>query len=261
MSFRWPARLAALPRPSHSVVPPAVHATTIIHVVHSGGGSAVADWNLAAAWVTAGATVGLLIGAGFTVKYAVKAFKKQDEAVVLSRQDITLSREQADRDIQERHRAQAAEVFIVISMPEGENVPDGEGGVDRVIRVTATATNTSRRPVYDIEVRWHTANGPFGDAAMEPQLLPGQAERFLQRWTADQGISRLGVSIAFRDAAGAQWQTNDRGELTELCSHLGPWRQRCTHAPGHGGQHSWEEVSPPPQAGLRSRIPQLPPGA
>lgn len=151
-------------------------------------------------------------------------------------------------------------MFIVINMPEGENVTDGEGGVDRVIRVTATATNASSRPVYDIEVRWRTANGPFGDAAMVPQFLPGQAERFPQRWTAEQGISGLAVSIAFRDAAGVQWQTNDRGELTELCSHLGPWRQRCTHVPGHGGQHSWEEAPLSPQAGIPPRIPQLPPG-
>ena len=61
-------------------------------------------------------------------------------------------------------------MFIVINMPEGENVTDGEGGVDRVIRVTAIATNASSRPVYDIEVRWRTANGPFGDAAMVPQF-------------------------------------------------------------------------------------------
>jgi hypothetical protein len=260
MSFCWPARLPATPTPSHSVAPHAIHATTITHVVHSGGGGAIADWNLAAGWVTAGATVGLLIGAGFTVKYAVKASQKQGEAIALSQQDVTLSREQADRDIQERHRAQAAQVFIVISMPEGENVPDGEGGVDRVVRVTATATNSSSRPVYDIAVQWHTANGPFGDAAMEPQLLPGQAERFPQRWTAEQGISGLAVSIAFRDAAGAQWHTNDRGDLTELCGHLGPLKQRCTYAPGHGGLHSWEEA-PPPQAGIPPRIPQVPPGA
>jgi len=258
MSLRWSAQLAATPTPGHAPTPHAVSASTIIRIVHSGGGGGDAAWNLAAAWVTAGATVGLFLFAIVTARYAAKAFRKQSEDVALTREDVALAREQADRDIRERRRAQAAQVFIVISPPQSVNVPSDEGGIDRVIRVTATGTNTSTRPIYDIEVQWRTASGPFGDTAMEPQILPGLGEQFLQRWTAEQGVSGLAVSLSFRDAAGVQWRTNDRGELAELCGQLGPFRQRCAYEPGYNGPHFWEQAPSPAQTGTGPRIPQLP---
>jgi len=177
-----------------------------------------------ATWITALATAGLLIGAIATTVYAARALRKQSE-------EVTLAREQAERDIQERRRAQAARVFIVIA----SGAPANSG-----VLLEANASNTSQQPVYDIEVHWRTSDGQFGQPMVKPQLRPDEMTSFPQHWTADQGITGLGVSIAFRDAAGIHWRTTDRGELTELCGSLSPARGRCALAPGHPGRHSWE---------------------
>jgi hypothetical protein len=217
-----PARIAATLIPRNRPTTQATHANPILHAVQSDGGASVSI--LWATWITALATAGLLIGAFITAIYAAKALRKQSE-------EVTLAREQAERDIQERRRAQAAGVFIVIATGVAANPG---------VLLEAQASNTSRQPVYDIEVQWRTSDGQFGQPAAKPQLLPQEMTTFPQHWTADQGITGLGVSIAFRDAAGIHWQTTDRGELTELCGRLSPTRDRCTVAPGHQGRHSWE---------------------
>jgi hypothetical protein len=54
---------------------------------------------------------------GITAIYAARAFSKQSEG-------IKLARDQSERDIQERRRAEAAQVFIVIAsgMPASPGV-------------------------------------------------------------------------------------------------------------------------------------------
>jgi hypothetical protein len=170
MPLRWPAQLAATPAPSHTVTPHAVRATTIIHIVHSGA-SGDATSMLWAAWVTALATAGLLIGAVITAIYAVRAFGQQAT-------DVKLAREQADRDIQERRRAQAAQVFIVTSARPADPV-----------LLVAQASNTSRQPVYDIEVQWRTETALLGQPVAKPQLLPGEIASFTYPWTSSEELS------------------------------------------------------------------------
>lgn len=215
--------MAAPPGPSPSHVVPVMH-----HVSATGGTPASIIW---ATWITALATAGLLIGAYFTAKYAAKTFCEQADQVKLLQQ-------QAERDIQERRRAQAAQVFIVIT--SGVPASPGVG-----VQVTAEARNTSSQPVYDIAVEWRTNTGPFGNVMLKPQLMPEETTLFTQTWTEAQGLHGLSIKIEFRDASGIHWRTNDRGELTELCGQTSPLRDRCVYEPGHDGSHSWAQEFAP----------------
>jgi hypothetical protein len=216
--------MGASPSPSPTLpTPSASHASHLIHVVHTANSTATSL--LLATWIVAVATAGLLVGAVITAIYAARAFSKQSEG-------IKLAREQSDRDIQQRRQAQAAQVFIVIA----SGVPASPG-----VQVLTEASNTSRQPVYDIAVKWRMNTGEFGAVAFKPQLMPEETGRFVQTWTADLGISGLGVKIEFRDAAGVHWRTNDRGELAELCGKTSLTRDRCVLEPGHEDRHSWEQ--------------------
>lgn len=219
MSLTVSIWMAVSPSTSPSRTFPVVH-----HVPATGGTPASIIW---ASWITALATAGLLIGAYFTARYAAKTFREQAK-------QVTLLKQQAERDIQERRRAQAAQVFIVIT--SGVPTTPGAG-----VQVTAEGRNTSGQPVYDIAVEWRTNTGPFGNGMVKPQLMPGETAPFTQTWTEDQGFHGLSVKIEFRDAAGTHWRTNDRGELTELCGQKSPFRDRCVYEPGHDGPHSWEQ--------------------
>jgi hypothetical protein len=78
---------------------------------------------LAAAWVTAGATVGLLIGAIIAAAFAIKAFGKQAEEVSILREQAYAERREREREAEERRRAQAAQVFTWVGerpVHEGE---------------------------------------------------------------------------------------------------------------------------------------------
>jgi hypothetical protein len=178
----------------------------MVHVVHLADGGAVADWNLAATWVTAGATVGLLVGAFFTVRYAVKAFRAQSE-------DLGLAREQAERDIKERRRAQSAEVFTQITKGIPEDAPVLPG--NPVLMIEAKVSNSSPQPVYDVRVQFELGDGPFGNPEPVAVLMPGRSYEYTRPWTRGLGLARLGATLEFRDAAGLHWRTNDRGELAE----------------------------------------------
>jgi hypothetical protein len=215
--------MAASPSPSPSHVVPVIH-----HVPAVGGTPASIIW---ATWITALATAGLLVGAYFTAKYAAKTFGEQAHQVALLQQ-------QAERDIQERRRAQAAQVFIVIT--SGVPAAPGVG-----VQVTAEGRNTSGQPVYDIAVEWRTNTGPFGNVMVKPQLMPGETTPFTETWTEAQGFYGLSVKVEFRDAAGIHWRTNDCGELTELCGQTSPFRDRCVYEPGHDGPHSWAQERAP----------------
>jgi hypothetical protein len=223
MSLTVSTWMAASPSPSPSHVVPVMH-----HIPAAGGTPTSIIW---ATWITALATTGLLAGAYFTARYAAKTFREQADQVALLRQ-------QAKRDIQERRRAQAAQVFVLIT--SGVPAAPGVG-----VQVAAECRNTSGQPVYDITVEWRTNTGPFGKVTVEPELMPGETTPFTEPWTEAQGSPGLSVKIAFRDAAGIHWRTNDRGELTELCGHTTTFRDRCVYEPGHDGPHSWAQERAP----------------
>lgn len=189
----------------------------------------------------------MLVGAFFTAKYAKKAFGKQsdqlkDQQAVnaklqavadLQLKDLQGSLDERQRDRNERRRAQAAQIYIVI---RGVSKSGNEvGGVSQ-------ATNASTRPIYDIIAQWGSRFENLGEPVPKPELVPGESAPFNQAWRMDDLPSGVGVSIEFRDAAGVFWRSTDRGELTELCGEEQPWPSstRCVLGHGHAGRHSWE---------------------
>lgn len=212
---------------------------------------------IAAAQLTAIATVALAAGAIVTAVFAFLAFRKQSDEVrtlkeqledqenlnekqtpvlELQARDLSHSLEDRRRDLDQRRRAQATQVFIRIA-------DAAKAGL--LVDLLAEVTNSSQQPVYDLEAHWHLENGPLGISAPLPHLMPGLTTSFSQSWNADDDISGLGVALEFRDAAHVHWRTTDRGELTDLCGETSPKpaRTRCRLEPGHDSPHSWETVA------------------
>jgi hypothetical protein len=93
-----------------------------------------------ATWTGALATVGLFAGAAFTAWYARMAFREQSK-------EVKLLQRQAERDIDDRHRAQAIRVFTWAEQRPYNDEPDD-------MRAVAFVRNTSQQPVYDVRLGW-----------------------------------------------------------------------------------------------------------
>jgi hypothetical protein len=151
---------------------------------------------LAATWTGAIATGLLVIGAGVTGWFARKAFLSQD-------QQTRLLAEQVKRDVTQRRRAQASQVFVWI-----QDQPFGDDPADP--RSAALVRNTSSQPVYDLTL----GLGEAGDQRW-PVLMP------------DKDVERVGLGTefasgerpvwaTFRDSSGIKWRITVGGELTEI---------------------------------------------
>lgn len=153
---------------------------------------------LAATWVSAIATALLVIGAAFTALYARKAYREQSL-------QTRLLQKQAGRDISQRRRAQASEVFTWV-----EKRPFG--GNDNDLRAAAFIKNASSQPVYDIEL----GLGPGKESERRwPVLMPGEDDQ-LPGLGTDFADGRQQTWMTFRDSAGVRWQATSDGQLTEL---------------------------------------------
>jgi hypothetical protein len=155
---------------------------------------------LAATWMSAVATVLLFAGAVFTVIYAGKAYREQTR-------QTRLLQEQAGRDIMQRRRAQASQVFTWV-----EKRPFN--GDDKDLRAAACIKNTSSQPVYDIELGLSPGPGK-GSEQRWPVLMPGADDQRPGLGT-DFADGRRQTWITFRDSAGVRWQATSDGQLTEI---------------------------------------------
>ena len=97
---------------------------------HSGPSAAIVQ-----GWITAIATLVLAVFAIVTAILATLAYRKQSKEV------RTLVK-QYDRDVADRHRAQASQVFVLANpyIREGEPVSS----------IEVTVKNTSQQPIYDL---------------------------------------------------------------------------------------------------------------
>lgn len=162
---------------------------------------------LAATWTSAIATVLLVIGAVVTALYARNAYREQSRQTREVREQTRLLQEQANRDIRQRSRAQASQVFTWV-----ENRPfDGN---DDELRAAACIKNTSGQPVYDILLGQGPTPGKGGQQRW-PVLMPGADDHWLGLGTGFAD-GRGQVWITFRDSEGVRWQATSDGQLTEL---------------------------------------------
>ena len=152
-----------------------------------------------ATWVGAVATVGLLIGAVVTARYAIKAFHTQ-------REEVKVLKDQLEQDMERRRRAQAAKVFT-----EPGQLPQEGGGRFRSI-ATITVHNTSREPIYDLQVSWHKGTTQLEGVEVLKRLMPDGSHPF-QR---EAHVAELLAVVCFCDAAGIRWRRAPDGKLEEL---------------------------------------------
>jgi len=156
---------------------------------------------LAATWIGACANAGLLIGAIITAIYAIKAFRKQSE-------EVWLVQEQIQRDVYQRRRAQASQVFISVELRAFMDNPEDK-------RATACLRNTSAQPVYDVVL----GLGETGEQR-RPVLLPGDEFVLPGIGTAFASDMRR-VWTTFRDCTGVRWRTAADGQLAEQSQPAG----------------------------------------
>jgi hypothetical protein len=119
-----------------------------------------------------------------TAVLAGLAFSKQSA-------EVKLLQEQADCDIEQRRRAQAAKVFISVGAE-----------LDKPDRIDIR--NTSEWPIYNVG-----AGAGDAERVRLSFLMPGDVYPFVAEWQGDP------LWLEFRDAAGLRWRTTSQGELTE----------------------------------------------
>jgi hypothetical protein len=158
------------------------------------------EWGDIPTWISAVATLGLLIGAIITAIYAVRAFGEQSK-------EVAILAKQNDRDVAERHRDQGARVYTVVE----DNRPR---------YAHPYGINGSDFPVYGAQL-WQAGPGGLSDPGDTVMIPPGG------RAMDGRDISYLdalaNTVLTFRDAAGAQWIRMPDGNLKE--QECGPARQ------------------------------------
>ena len=210
---------------------------------------------LVAAWITAIATAGLLVGATTTAIFAIKAFGGQSGQLKLQRQelddqraineklaavadlqvqDLRASLAERKREAAERERTaatlrrlQASEVFLAQKVqspnPTTDYMENLRGGqAPRPVEVTVR--NTSKQPIYDLELRWQRGSAPYGEPAFESlgTLMPGESAVRTRSYPADTNFDVAGAVAVFRDSAGIIWMRRRDGELLEWPPGQGP---------------------------------------
>jgi hypothetical protein len=167
---------------------------------------------IAATQITAIATVVLALGAIITAWFAIKAFRKQT-------QEVALLQQQAERDIDQRRRAQASQVFLEVrSLATKGFVTSG----DPPEPYGASAHNLSSLPVYQLSVIWtgwyEPGRDPIGRLISASELQPLANRLMPGKTTAARHTPEDAVPhpwLLFRDAAGVEWLTDTDGHLIE----------------------------------------------
>jgi hypothetical protein len=145
---------------------------------------------IAAAQITAVATVALAAGAIITAIFAIAAFLKQSR-------EVGLLQEQASREAEDRRKAQAVQVFVAV------------GGLTPDMTDEVRLVNSSGQPIYDLSASW--ADG--AELQRVPHLMPGDVYPFFAEPPAGAAGPPV-VWLHFRDAAGLRWRTTSQGQLT-----------------------------------------------
>jgi TolA-binding protein len=194
---------------------------------------------LAAAWVTAGATAGLLIGAVITAIYAAGAFNMQrnelKETQAMNAAQITFLQLQTD-EIQgsigemrdraaERRRAQASLIFVwQEALAADPRISEHQTWDDELTQpgpkpkpwfAVAHVRNDSDQPVYDLRISWIQDVPPKSINRGEP-LKPGDHIWDSRSMPKGELPSGFGVTVFFRDAAGVIWRAHSDGRHDEM---------------------------------------------
>jgi hypothetical protein len=161
-------------------------------------------------WITAIATAVLAMFAIITAYYARKAFSDQSR-------EVAILAEENERQALERRRSQASQVFVLAEPDIREGEP--------ISSIEVTVKNTSRQPIYDLNLLWRDETGEWielGDPVDLRVLLPDDQHKWgtgiepslpIQSFLGDPYL--IGAAIIFRDAAGVHWRLDSDGQLDQ----------------------------------------------
>jgi hypothetical protein len=157
-------------------------------VRHASGPSAA----IVQGWITAISTLVLALLAIATAVVAGLALRKQSRG-------LAIVAEQNDRDIAERHKAQAARVYTGVQDVRPRNAHP-------------YATNGSDFPVYDAQL-WQADPGVVSDPENIGMIPPGSVAESGRQISYQEALET--TVLTFRDAAGAHWMRMPNGTLKE----------------------------------------------
>jgi hypothetical protein len=173
------------------------------------------DWGDVPTW-------GLFAGAVVTSVFAILAFRKQSA-------EVGILQAEAKRDAAERHRAQAALVYMTEEDSRGWRAFLGAeplGGFAQVAEppfVTVEVRNTGEQPVYDLRVLWFAPEPVSRDGGEQHFGTVGPAGMVSTKRALEDREGRLLQLAAvayFRDAAGARWTLTADGRLRQVPDDL-----------------------------------------
>jgi hypothetical protein len=95
-------------------------------------------------------------------------------------------------------------------------MPAREPEPERILG-TVSIVNTSDRPIYEAELRWHRGSASHGDPNPEPlgTIMPGSSTDRSRDFPPGTNMAVSGAVLRFRDAAGITWMRRPDGGLTE----------------------------------------------
>jgi len=180
---------------------------------------------LAAAWLTAAATLGLFLGAVVTAIFAIKAFGKQSAEVGILQQQFAeqqeFNRQQAEvlnlqaRDLRESHtrlkRDQAARINVWEERGPDPRVTQSQvaAGAVREETVTVYVENTSEQLIHDVRVHWKKGGRPWIEPGRQRLVMPGKIAEFTQPLSAGESTGHdppvIEADVYFQDAAAVHW--------------------------------------------------------
>ena len=160
--------------------------------------------------ITAIATAILAAFAIVTATLAYMAFRRQTQEVAILQQQMKEQQDVLAREARERHRAQAARVFISLNYRDEQSA-------------SFTVANTSEQPVYDAEIQWRQSRSRPRIIRHSPlgTILPGDRRIIVCEPTqGDPGTlpdpDDHFTTLIFLDAAGVMWTRRLDGDLSEL---------------------------------------------
>jgi TolA-binding protein len=96
--------------------------------------------------------------------------QKQTEVLELQARELKASIEQRERDAAERRRAQATRVFVWEERhdhdPRVDQATLAAGGERPRPTIEACVKNASEQPIYDLLIRWHRGQAPWGEGEL-----------------------------------------------------------------------------------------------
>jgi hypothetical protein len=170
-------------------------------------------------WISAIATVGLLVGAAVTAVFAVKAFGKQsaqlkDQQEINRKQTLVLDLQSRELDASVTARREATmqlrqEFASTVVAWQDEPQAASAGWL-----VVAHVLNTGQRPVRDVSVRWYAGGEPIrAREEITACFLPGHQKNFDCRVDGASILAGLKAIVQFRTVGNDWWSAGTDGGL------------------------------------------------